>query len=213
MGKGICFGDHSVSKEKIDVEQINVERRRFLTTASAVIGGVGVACAAVPFVASWNPSAKTQAAGAPVEVDISKLAVGQQLTVEWRGKPVWVINRSQTMLSDLPKLDNLLRDPNSNTDQQPTYAHNLYRSIKPEYFVAVGICTHLGCVPNYRPDVGSVSPDWLGGFFCPCHGSKFDLAGRVYKGVPAPLNLEIPPYTYKSDTVLVIGGEHQGGAA
>ena len=197
-----------MSKNHTKGEEIDVERRRFLTTASAVVGGVGVAYAAVPFIASWSPNAKTQAAGAPVEVDVSKLAVGQQLTVEWRGKPVWVINRSATMLEDLPKLNEQLRDPDSNTDQQPTYAHNLYRSIKPEYFVAVGICTHLGCVPNYRPDVGSLGAGWLGGFLCPCHGSKFDLAGRVYKGVPAPLNLEIPPYTYLSDTIIQIGGEH-----
>jgi len=202
-----------MSKDQTNVEQVNVERRRFLTTASAVIGGVGIAYAAVPFIASWNPSAKTQAAGAPVEVDISKLQPGQQVTIEWRGKPVWVINRTTTMLEDLPKLNELLRDPDSDTDQQPKYAHNLYRSIKPEYFVAIGICTHLGCVPNYRPDIGSVSPDWLGGFFCPCHGSKFDLAGRVYKGVPAPLNLEIPPYTYVSETIIQVGGEHQGAPA
>lgn len=202
-----------MSKDQSNVEEINLERRRFLTTASAVVGGVGVAYAAVPFIASWNPNAKTQAAGAPVEVDISKLALGQQVTVEWRGKPVWVVNRTQQMLDDLPKLNGELRDPDSQADQQPAYAHNLYRSIKPEYFVAIGICTHLGCVPNYRPDMGALGPDWLGGFFCPCHGSKYDLAGRVYKDVPAPLNLEIPPYTYLSDTIIQIGGEHAEGAS
>ncbi len=190
-------------------QDINVGRRRFLTAATSVIGGIGVAYVAVPFIASWQPSARAQAAGAPVEVNISKLTVGQQLTVEWRGKPVWIINRSDAMLGELPKLDSQLRDPYSEVPQQPPYAKNEYRSIKPNIFVAVGLCTHLGCVPTYRPDVGSVSDTWPGGFFCPCHGSSFDLAGRVFKGVPAPTNLEIPPYEYLSDHVIVIGTDKE----
>ncbi len=189
-------------------QDINVGRRRFLTAATTVVGGIGVACVAVPFISSWQPSARAQAAGAPVEVDISKLALGQQLTVEWRGKPIWIIHRSPEMLAELPKLDSQLRDPYSEVPQQPAYAKNEDRAIKPEYFVAIGICTHLGCIPTYRPDVGSVSDTWPGGFYCPCHGSMFDLAGRVFKDVPAPTNLEIPPYQYLSDTLILVG-EHK----
>jgi ubiquinol-cytochrome c reductase iron-sulfur subunit len=192
-------------------DKIDTGRRRFLTAATSVIGGIGVAYAAVPFIASWLPSAKAQALGAPVKVDISKLEPGAQLSIEWRGQPVWVINRTQAMLDKLPQLDKLLRDPESKEDQQPSYATNEYRSIKPEYLVLVGLCTHLGCVPMYRPDVGSIEPTWPGGFFCPCHGSKFDLAGRVFKGVPAPLNLKVPPYRYDSDTVILVG-ENQKAA-
>ncbi|MFA6037251.1 MAG: ubiquinol-cytochrome c reductase iron-sulfur subunit [Legionellales bacterium] len=190
-------------------QDINVGRRRFLTAATSVIGGIGVACVAVPFISSWKPSARAEAAGAPVQADISKLTVGQQLTVEWRGKPVWIINRSTAMLDELPKLDPQLRDPYSDVPQQPEYAKNEYRSRKPEIFVAVGLCTHLGCVPTYRPEVGSVNDTWPGGFFCPCHGSSFDLAGRVFKDVPAPTNLEIPPYQYLSDTLILIGDDKE----
>ena len=190
-------------------DDINIGRRRFLTATTAVLGGIGAAYVAVPFISSWEPSARAEAAGAPIEVDISKLEMGQQVTVAWRGKPVWVIRRSEAMLKELPKLDNELRDPFSAEPQQPEYAKNEYRSIKPEYFVAVGLCTHLGCIPTYRPDVGSVSAHWPGGFFCPCHGSAFDLAGRVFKGVPAPTNLVIPPYHYVSDTIVLIGEEQK----
>lgn len=186
-------------------DKIDTSRRRFLTAATAVIGGVGVAYAAAPFICSWFPSAKAKALGAPVKIDISKLEPGAQMTVEWRGQPVWVIHRTKSMLDKLPQLDNELRDPTSEHDQQPPYAHNEYRSIKPEYLVLIGICTHLGCVPMYRPEIGSVEPSWQGGFFCPCHGSRFDLAGRVFKGVPAPLNLVVPPYEYISDNVIVVG--------
>jgi len=184
---------------------VNVGRRRFLTTATTVIGGIGAAYVAVPFVGSWQPSDKAQAAGAPVEIDISKMEEGQQITVEWRQKPVWVVRRTTAMVDELPKLKSRLRDPDSDVDMQPEYCKNIYRSRKPEYFVAVGICTHLGCVPTYRPDIGSMSVDWPGGFYCPCHGSSFDLAGRVFKGVPAPTNLEIPAYKYLSDSVVLIG--------
>lgn len=191
---------------------VNRGRRRFLTAATTVIGGIGAAYMAVPLVGSWEPSARAQAAGAPVEVDISKIEEGQQVTVEWRSKPVWIVRRTQAMLDGLTALKSRLRDPESLVaTQQPSYCQNLYRSIKPEYLVAVGICTHLGCVPTYRPDPGSIAVDWPGGFYCPCHGSQFDLAGRVFKGVPAPLNLEIPPYHYVSDTVILVGKD--GGAA
>lgn len=189
---------------------VDVGRRRFLATATSVVGGLGAAVAAVPFLAAWKPSARAQAAGAPVEVDISKLEPSQQMTVEWRGKPVWIIRRTEAMVNELPKNDPFLRDPNSEVEQQPAYAKNVSRAINPEYFVAIGICTHLGCVPTYRPDIGGVQAGWPGGFFCPCHGSKFDLAGRVYQGVPAPSNLVIPPYSYLSDSVLLIG---EGGTA
>lgn len=183
-------------------------RRRFLTTATTVVGAVGVGYVAVPFVLSWNPSARAQAAGAPVEADMSKLEPGQMLTVEWRGKPVWIVRRTEQNLADLASLDGMLTDPASDAQQQPEYAKNAMRSVKPEYSVLVGICTHLGCSPTYRPDIGAADlggADWKGGFFCPCHGSKFDLAGRVYSGVPAPTNLVVPPHMYLSDSRILVG--------
>lgn len=187
-------------------DKVDTGRRRFLTAATSVIGGVGVAYAASPFICSWFPSAKAQAMGAPVKIDVSKLEPGAQLTVEWRGQPIWVVHRTEQMLEKLKGLDGQLRDPESHEDsQQPKYAQNEYRSIKPNYLVLVGICTHLGCVPMYKPEVGSLDPSWPGGFFCPCHGSRFDMAGRVFKGVPAPLNLVVPPYFYEGDTVIVVG--------
>jgi ubiquinol-cytochrome c reductase iron-sulfur subunit len=194
-------------------DNTNTGRRRFLTAATSVVGAVGVGFALVPFVSSMQPSAKARAAGAPVRADISKLEPGQMIRVKWRGKPVWLVKRTDDMLEVLPKLDSELRDPASEQPQQPPYAQNEYRSIKPEILVTVGICTHLGCSPTYRPDVGAadLGADWKGGFFCPCHGSRFDLAGRVFKGVPAPLNLEIPPHRYLSDNELVIG-EDEGAA-
>lgn len=193
-------------------DNVDQSRRRFLTAATTVLGGVGVAYAAVPFIASWFPSAKAQALGAPVSIDFSKLESGAQLTVEWRGQPVWVVRRSKEVVDRLSSVDAMLRDPNSELNQQPPYAKNEYRSIKPEYLVLVGICTHLGCVPIYRPELGSVQPDWPGGFFCPCHGSKFDMAGRVFKGVPAPLNLVVPPYRYQSESVIVVGEDQKASA-
>jgi ubiquinol-cytochrome c reductase iron-sulfur subunit len=193
--------------------EVNPSRRRFLTAATTVIGGVGVGFALVPFISSMEPSAKARAAGAPVRADISKVESGQMIRVKWRGKPVWVVNRTKEMLDALPTLDSELRDPNSNESEQPDYAKNEYRSIKPEYLVLIGICTHLGCSPTYRPDVApaDLGKDWKGGFFCPCHGSRFDLAGRVFKGVPAPLNLVVPPYRYLSDTEIEVGND--GGKA
>ena len=194
-------------------EGVDNSKRRFLTVSTAAVGAVGAGFVAVPFVASWMPSERAKAAGAPVEVDISKLQEGRMVTVEWRGKPVWIVKRSQKSIDDLATLDEGLRDPASENEQQPGYAKNAARSIKPEILVLVGICTHLGCSPTHRPEMGpaDLGADWIGGFFCPCHGSKFDLAGRVYSGVPAPLNLEVPPHFYKSDRVILIGKD--GGAA
>lgn len=194
-------------------EVVDKRRRLFLTAAATAVTGVGAAYVAVPFLASMNPSARAQAAGAPVEVDISKLELGQLIRVEWRGKPVWVLKRSEEILAELPKMTPILRDPDSNESEQPEYCKNEARSIKPEIFLAVGICTHLGCSPTYRPDVApeDLGPDWKGGFFCPCHGSLFDIAGRVYAGVPAPLNLVVPPHKYLTDTRLLVGAD--GGAA
>lgn len=188
-------------------------RRRFLTATTGVVGGVGAAFLAVPFLSYWKPSARAQAAGAPVEVDISQLEAGQLVNVVWRGNPVWVFKRSEDNVSDLDKLDGVLRDPESNQPQQPQYAQNKHRSIKPEIMVMVGICTHLGCSPLFRPDErpAGIERDWHGGFFCPCHGSYFDLAGRVYSGVPAPTNLEVPPYHFIDDNTVLIG-EDEGEA-
>ena len=184
-------------------------KRRLLLGATTAVGAVGVIAAAVPFGMSLLPSERAKAAGAAVEVDISKLELGQQITIEWRSKPVWIIHRTKEMLADLPKLDARVADPKSTVDHQPAYCKNEDRSIKPEIFVAIGICTHLGCIPTYRPEVApaDLGPDWLGGFFCPCHQSKFDLAGRVFKGVPAPTNLYIPPYRFVSDSRILVGDD------
>lgn len=195
---------------------IDTGKRRFLTTAaSVVVGGAGAVAVAVPFVSSMLPSAKAQAAGAPVEVDISKLEMGQLLTVEWRGKPVWIFRRTPEVLADLETLDADLRDPASEiAAQQPQYCQNETRSIKDELMVLVGICTHLGCSPTYRPDMApaDLGPDWKGGFFCTCHGSRFDLAGRVFQGVPAPTNLVVPPHHFQGDNIVVVGEDAQGAA-
>jgi ubiquinol-cytochrome c reductase iron-sulfur subunit len=192
----------------VSADEIDHGRRRVLLAATAAMGGVGAAYVATPFVLSMDPSERAKAAGAPIDVDISKLEPGQLMTVEWRGKPVWVLRRNKQMLKTLPELDSQLRDPNSDElSQQPAYAKNPYRSINPEYMVMVGICTHLGCSPTYRPEFAppDLGPDWKGGFFCPCHGSRYDLAGRVYAGVPAPKNLVVPPYHFVSATRLLVG--------
>ena len=189
-------------------------RRRFLTGATAAVGAVGAGFAAVPFIKSWLPSARAKLAGAPVPVDISALEEGARLIVEWRGQPIWIVNRTPQALAALPTLDDRLRDPNSvNPDQQPPYAANLTRSIKPEISVLVGLCTHLGCAPEMKAEIKpqAFDPNWKGGYFCPCHKSKFDLAGRVYEGVPAPTNLVVPPHHYESDTMLVIGVDPPAG--
>jgi len=194
-------------------EGVDLKKRRMLTAATSIVGAVGAAYVAVPFVMSMNPSAKARAAGAPVEADISKLEPGAMLRVKWRGKPVWVVHRTEAMLKALPSLEPGLADPDSNASIQPEYCKNKNRSIKDKYLVAIGICTHLGCSPTYRPEVApeDMGPDWKGGFFCPCHGSRFDMAGRVYSGVPAPTNLVIPKHAYVSDTTILVGED--GGAA
>lgn len=186
-------------------ERVDMERRRFLGAATAVIGGVGLGLAGIPFVGSWLPGAKTRALGAPIQVDISKIEEGQKITVAWRGQPIFIVHRRAAEVEALPELDSRLRDPLSTDPQQPEYITEQYRSIKPNFLVVVGLCTHLGCVPLFRPELNSVAADWPGGFFCPCHGSKFDLAGRVFKGVPAPTNLVVPPYRYASEELLVVG--------
>ncbi len=197
----------------MSADGVDLKKRRMLVAATSVVGAVGAVYVAVPFVVSMEPSAKAKALGAPAEADISKLEPGQLMRVKWRGKPVWIVYRTKQNLADLPSLDDKLRDPKSEVPQQPAYCKNENRSIKPEYLVAVGICTHLGCSPTYRPDVApaDLGPDWKGGFFCPCHGSRFDLAARVFKGVPAPTNLVVPPHQYLSDTTILIGDD--GGAA
>lgn len=189
-------------------------RRKFLVAATSVAGGIAGAAIATPFLLSMMPSERAKAAGAPVEVDISKLEPGMLMMVEWRGRVVWVLNRTPDMLETLAKLEDQLADPNSEKNQQPEYARNRTRSIKPEILVTEGVCTHLGCSPVFRKDVApaDLGPDWLGGFFCPCHGSKFDLAGRVYKSVPAPTNMVVPPHVYLSDSRLLIGSESEGSA-
>ncbi|MDP1935980.1 MAG: ubiquinol-cytochrome c reductase iron-sulfur subunit [Hylemonella sp.] len=198
--------------QEVDGQKMNTSKRKFLIAATSAVGGVAAAAVAVPLLLSMQPSARAKAAGAPVEVDISKVEPGMLLTVEWRGKPVWIVNRTKEMLDALPKIDGQLTDPNSDMPQQPDYCKNATRSIKPEYLVAVGICTHLGCSPTYRREVGAadLGADWPGGFFCPCHGSRFDLAARVFKSVPAPTNLVIPPHQYLSDTRLLIGVDTKG---
>lgn len=196
-------------------DAVDTRRRRFLTGTTAVIGGIGAAFTAVPFLSSFQPSAKAKAIGAPVEVDISKLEPGQRLIQKWRGKPVWVVRRTPEMIETLKGFDAAtLRDPQSESSEQPAYAKNAWRSENPEYLVLVGICTHLGCSPSFLPGAGApeAGAGWKGGFFCPCHGSKFDMAGRVYTGVPAPSNMEVPPYKFVSDTKLIVG-EDKGGAA
>lgn len=181
--------------------------RRTLLIATGAATGIGIVATAIPFVESMEPSEAAKAAGAPVEVDIGNIEPGKLVSVAWRGKPVWILHRSDAMLATLQKDTALLADPDSARSEQPKEATNPTRAIKPPFFVAVGICTHLGCVPVFRPEPGAadLGPEWPGGFYCPCHGSKYDLAGRVYKNVPAPLNLEIPDYQYLSDTKLRIG--------
>ncbi len=188
-------------------EKVDQGRRRLLTAATTLTGAVGVAFAAVPFLASWKPSARAKALGAPVEIDISKLEPGALLKVEWRGKPVWVVRRTPQMVESLAGLDDLLADPGSKASDQPEYAQNESRAIRGEYLVVLGVCTHLGCAPLSRFARGDaeLGADWPGGFYCPCHGSKFDLAGRVYKGAPAPTNLPVPPYAFLDDNHILVG--------
>jgi len=199
---------HSSTDAQATDQASSQTRRKFLTAATSAVGAAGVVGVATPFLGSWNPSEKAKAAGAPVKADISKLEPGQMVVVEWRGQPVYVLHRNESQIADLPKLDGLLKDPASAISDQPTYIEGQGRSLRPELLVVVGLCTHLGCAPKFRPEVGATDmggDDWLGGFFCPCHGSKFDLAGRVYKGVPASANLVVPPYSFEGDNILVVG--------
>ncbi|VAX11952.1 Ubiquinol-cytochrome C reductase iron-sulfur subunit [hydrothermal vent metagenome] len=197
----------------MSTDGVDTSRRRFLTAATSVVGAVGAGFVVVPFISSMEPSERAKAAGAPVEADFSKLEPGSMMTVAWRGKPVWILHRTKQNLVDLKTLDSQLRDPNSEVDHQPPYCKNEYRSRKPEYLIVVGICTHLGCSPTYRPEIAppDLGPEWKGGYFCPCHGSRFDLAGRVYKGVPAPTNLVIMKYMYLNERRVLIGKDE--GAA
>ena len=194
---------------------VNTGRRRFLTATTAVVGAVGAGIAAVPFIKSWNPSARAKLAGAPVTADISGLQEGQRLILEWRGQPIWIVKRSKAVLDALPTLDANLRDPQSeNLDQQPAYIKGETRSLKPEISVLVGLCTHLGCSPEMAAEIKPepYDPNWKGGYFCPCHKSRFDMAGRVFQGVPAPTNLVVPPHYYENDTTIIVGLDPQGGA-
>ena len=189
-------------------EEVNTGRRRFLTATTAVVGAVGVGFAAVPFIKSWSPSARARFAGAPVTVDISALPDGAQMVLNWRGQPIYIARRTKAMLDVMKSLDSMLADPtSSNVDQQPAYAQNATRSIKPEVSVLVGVCTHLGCAPEFLPEVKPepFDPNWKGGYFCPCHKSRYDLAGRVLKSQPAPANLPVPPYHFENDNTVVIG--------
>ena len=190
---------------------VNAGRRRFLVAATSVVGAAGAVGAAVPFVGSWFPSAKAKAAGAPVKVNIAKVEAGQQMVAEWRGQPVFIVRRPDEILGNLKKVVGDLADPESKASVQPTYVDPQVRSIKPEILILVGLCTHLGCSPTFRPEVApaDLGPKWVGGYFCPCHGSHYDLAGRVYKSQPAPLNLPVPPHSYESDEIVVIGVDQE----
>jgi ubiquinol-cytochrome c reductase iron-sulfur subunit len=192
-----------------EAEQVDESRRHFLLVATTAVGAIGAIATAVPFLASWRPSARAKAMGGPVEADISKLAVGELMKVEWRGQAVYIVRRTEEMLAKLAANDDRLRDPDSVESEQPAYARNEARSLKPEYLVLVGVCTHLGCAPlgKFEPGDATVAADWPGGFYCPCHGSKFDMAGRVFKDVPAPLNLTVPRYSFGANGTLVIGAD------
>ncbi len=193
-------------------DSVNAGRRRFLTAATSAVGAAGVVGVAIPFLGSWNPSAKAKSAGAPVKADIGKIEPGQMVVFEWRGKPVYVVRRTEDQVGELVGLNEVLKDPGSEASDQPAYVSGEARSIKPEIMVLVGLCTHLGCAPKYRPEVGAADlggDEWLGGFFCPCHGSKFDLSGRVYKGAPASANLIVPPHSFETDDVIVIGVDQE----
>ena len=187
------------------------DKRNFIV-ATSVVGGVAAAGVAAPFVVSMLPSERAKALGAPVEVDVSKLTAGEMMRVEWRGKPVWIVRRTKEMLDSIRKSDDKVTDPKLRVNQQPDYAKNEDRSIKPEILVLEGVCTHLGCSPQFKPRETSadMGPEWVGGFYCPCHGSKFDFAGRVYKGAPAPINLRVPPHMYLADTTILIGDDKKG---
>ena len=190
---------------------VNTGRRRFLVVATSVVGAAGAAGAAIPFLGSWAPSAKAKAAGAPVRVNINKVQPGHQIVAEWRGQPVFVLHRTPEIMAALPTIDAQMADPKSQESEQPDYVDAAARSIKPEILIVLGVCTHLGCSPTFRPEVApaDLGPEWVGGYFCACHGSRYDLAGRVYKGQPAPLNLPVPPHSYETDSVILIGVDEE----
>jgi ubiquinol-cytochrome c reductase iron-sulfur subunit len=197
-------------------DEVDNSRRKFLTTATSAMGAVGAAFVLVPFVASWQPSERARALGAPVEMDLSKLEPGQMAILTWRKQQIYVVHRTPEMLQLLPNHDARLKDPKSEKSDQPDYTKNAIRALTPEWLVLIGICTHLGCLPKQRFAAGELGPDWPGGFFCPCHGSRFDLAGRVFDGSPASVNLRIPPYTIEGNTKLIVGvdaSEKNKGAA
>jgi ubiquinol-cytochrome c reductase iron-sulfur subunit len=196
-------------------EGADLSRRKFLTNATIATGVVGAAFVAVPFVESWTPSERARALGAPTELDVTKIDPGQMTIIIWRRKPIYVVRRTPEMVQHVQGHDDELKDPDSKEDQQPPYAKNPLRSRKAEYLVLVGTCTHLGCLPKQRFEAASaeMGPSWPGGFFCPCHGSRFDLAGRVLKGSPASLNLVVPPYEYPDEKTLRVGADERGGAA
>jgi ubiquinol-cytochrome c reductase iron-sulfur subunit len=197
------------------VDSTDMERRQFLTGTAAVLGGLGAGVAAIPFVSTFQPSERAKAIGAPVEANIDQIEPGQRVTYKWRGKPVWIIRRTEEQLAALEQMRDILADPDSATSVQPEFAENSWRSLNQEYLVLVGICTHLGCSPSFRPLVGDVvmGADSVGGFYCPCHGSKFDLSGRVYAGVPAPTNMDVPPYKFLNESRILIGELAEGEGA
>lgn len=203
-----------MSTDCFNLDQIDTGRRRFLVTATSAVGAAGLAGAAVPFVGSWFPGARARAAGAPVKINVDKIEPGQQIIAEWRGQPVFILRRTPQILDSLSQLAGQLSDPESRASVQPAYVDPVTRSIKPQIVLLVGICTHLGCSPTFRPDVApaDLGKDWQGGYFCPCHGSRYDLAGRVYKSQPAPLNLPVPPHHYESEGVIVIGVDQESAS-
>jgi ubiquinol-cytochrome c reductase iron-sulfur subunit len=195
-------------------DSVDMERRQFLTGTATVLGGVGASVAAIPFISTFQPSARAKAIGAPVEANIDQIEPGQRVTYKWRGKPVWIVRRTEEQLKVLEDFTDVLADPESTNSTQPLFAENSWRSLNREYLVLVGICTHLGCSPSFRPLLSDeiMGADWQGGFYCPCHGSKFDLSGRVYAGVPAPTNMEVPPYKYLTNKRILIGESEETGS-
>jgi ubiquinol-cytochrome c reductase iron-sulfur subunit len=192
-------------KKNEDNEDIDWQRRKLLKAGICILGGIGAAATLYPLMKSLEPTADQVADNGPIKADISKLNEGEQITLDWHGKPVWIIRRTQSELAELRRYNPELLDPSSTSDQQPTFARNDYRSQRPEILVLVGLCTHLGCIPNFCPKIGSIAPNWEGGFLCPCHGSRYDLSGRVFKNMPAPLNLLVPPYHFTDEHTVVIG--------
>jgi ubiquinol-cytochrome c reductase iron-sulfur subunit len=192
--------------------EVDLSRRKFLTRATIATGAVGAAFAAVPFIASWNPSERARAQGAPIEVDLTKVEPGQMITPVWRKTPIYVVHRTPDMVARISGHEGSLKDPNSQDSEQPPYARNELRARTADFLVLIGVCTHLGCLPKQRFSAGELYPSWPGGFYCPCHGSRFDLAGRVFDGSPASTNLRVPPYSYPNPRTLVIGADEKGAA-